>query len=97
MNIESENASNAYAERLEHAKHGFEFRQRFLNHDEALFEVVQAFVLEFIRCDPTVSHRDSPLCKLQFQSQCPGQSQKQHRRMAEDHLQESKELQLWKI
>jgi len=55
MNIETKDTSNAYAERLQHAKHRFEFRQRFLHHNEALFEVVQAFVLEFISCDPSVS------------------------------------------
>ena len=94
MNIQSNKAPNAYPERLEHAQHGFQLRQRLLHHNEALFQVIEATVLELIGCNPTITHRDSPNYKLQFQSQGPTRWQKQHRQTGEDHLQESKELQL---
>ena len=94
MNIQTNEAPDAYPERLEHAKHGFQLRQRLLHHDEALFQVIEATVLEFIRRDPAITHRDSPSYMRQFQNQCPGRWRKPRLQTAKGHQQESKERQL---
>ena len=60
MNIQSDKAPDGYPERLEHAKHRFHLRERFLHHDEALLEIVKTAVLKFIRLNPSVSHHGSP-------------------------------------
>ena len=86
MNIQSDKAPDGYPERLEHAKHRFHLRERFLHHDEALLEIVKTAVLKFIRLNPSLpvsgkiisgfSHHDSPSHRLPGLNPHPKQSQK---------------------
>jgi len=92
MNVESQDASDRYPETLEHAKHCFQLNQRFFEHDDALFQVIQSLILEVISRNPYVRQRVSSSGEQQFRGGDPKQRQRRHLQTAMDRQPKSKVL-----